>query len=67
MVAIPIVSGIATDGVDFRSAYPLNLVPVPKVQGISQGYLRPAEGIVSLIDGGGANRGGIRWRGIARL
>lgn len=59
---IPIISGIATRGVDFSSAYPVNLIPVPKVQGISEGYLRPAEGIVSLADGAGANRGGVRWR-----
>lgn len=62
MVAVPILSGIATDGADFRSAYPRNLVPVPKVQGISQGYLRPAEGIEFIAEGGGANRGGYRWK-----
>jgi len=62
MVAIPILSGITTSGTDFRSDYPLNLIPVPKVQGISQGFLRPAEGIVAVADGGGANRGGTRWR-----
>lgn len=61
MVALPIISGIATVGADFRSAYPVNLVPVPKIQGISKGYLRPAEGIVTVCDGGGANRGGTRW------
>ena len=62
MATIPILSGISASGADFRSAYPVNLVPVPKVQGISQGYLRPAEGIVAVADGGGANRGGTRWR-----
>ena len=54
MATIPILSGISASGADFRSAYPVNLVPVPKVQGISQGYLRPAEGIVAVADGGGA-------------
>lgn len=64
MVQIPILSGIATDGADFRSAYPRNLIPVPKVQGISEGYLRPADGIEFIVDGGGANRGGYRWRDV---
>ncbi len=63
MVAVPIMSGIVADGADFRSAYPVNLVPVPKSTGISEGYLRPSEGIVTIADGGGANRGGYRWRG----
>lgn len=65
---IPILNGISTDAQrpDFRTAYPLNMVPVPKTQGISQGYLRPAEGIVQL--GGetpGFDRGGIVWGGKA--
>jgi hypothetical protein len=64
MVAVPIMSGITADGADFRSSFPVNLVPVPKPTGLSEGYLRPASGIVTLADGGGANRGGYRWRGI---
>lgn len=61
---IPIVSGIYTDnGPDFRTAYPLNLVPVPKTQGISEGYLRPADGIIQSGTGPGQNRGGINWNG----
>jgi hypothetical protein len=64
MVAVPIMSGIVADGADFRSAYPVNYVPVPKTTGISEGYLRPADGIEALSDGGGANRGGYRWRGV---
>jgi Phage stabilisation protein len=61
MVAIPIISGIATRNADFTTAFPVNLVPVPKATGISEGYLRPAPGIVTIADGGGANRGGYRW------
>lgn len=61
---IPIVNGIYTDnGPDFRTAYPVNLVPVPKSTGISEGYLRPAEGIVELATGPGIDRGGINWNG----
>jgi len=60
---IPILNGIYTDGVsDFRTSYPRNMVPVPKQQGISQGYLRPADGIVSFGVGAGVDRGGINWR-----
>ena len=64
MVAVPIMSGIVADGADFRTDFPVNLVPVPKSTGISEGYLRPADGIETLSDGGGANRGGYRWRGV---
>lgn len=63
MTAIPILSGITADGADFRTAFPLNLIPVPKATGISDGYLRPSEGIETITDGGGVNRGGYVWRG----
>jgi hypothetical protein len=59
---IPVLSGIYTDGAsDFRTSYPRNLVPVPISQGISEGYLRPADGIESLASGPGIGRGGINW------
>ena len=62
---IPILNGIYSDeNAEFRSAYPVNLIPVPKGQGISEGYLRPADGIVSLGTGPGIDRGGINWNGI---
>lgn len=62
---VPILSGIYTDNLsDFRTSYPRNLVPVPKEQGISQGYLRPADGIVQFGTGPGVDRGGINWRGV---
>jgi hypothetical protein len=61
---IPILNGIYTDGVsDFRTSYPRNMVPVPKQQGISEGYLRPADGIVQFGTGPGADRGAITWNG----
>jgi len=64
MVQIPILNGVYTDaGSDFRTAYPVNLIPVPKQQGISNGYLRPADGIVAFASGTGNDRGGINWRG----
>jgi hypothetical protein len=61
---IPVLNGIYTDrNSDFRTSYPRNLVPVPKKQGISEGYLRPAEGIIQAGVGPGVDRGGINWNG----
>ncbi len=61
---VQIVSGIYMDNrPDIRTAYPVNLVPVPKSSGISEGYLRPADGIVSNGTGPGVDRGGINWQG----
>jgi hypothetical protein len=59
---IPLLNGIFSKGSDFRTSYPINLIPVPKSTGISDGYLRPADGIVKIGDGPGFNRGGINWR-----
>lgn len=64
---IPIVNGIYTDvTADYRTSYPLNLVPVPKQNGIANGYLRKADGIALFCgaDKGGVDRGGINWNGI---
>ncbi len=62
---IPILDGIYTnDAGDFRTSYPRNLVPVPKKQGISNGYLRPGWGLVSNGTGPGTDRGGINWNGV---
>jgi hypothetical protein len=62
---IPILNGIYTDeGPDFRTSYPRNLIPVPKQQGISAGYLRPADGIQQIGTGPGVDRGAIVWDGI---
>lgn len=60
-------SGIYTDSgaPDFRTSYPRNLIPVAKPQGISQGYLRQAEGLrqFGAAAGPGTDRGGINWNG----
>lgn len=62
---IPVLNGIYTDGVaDFRTSYPVNLVPVPKQQGISNGYLRPADGLAQSGVAPGIDRGGINWNGV---
>jgi hypothetical protein len=61
---IPILSGVYTDeNPDFRTKYPRNMIPVPRTQGISNGYLRPADGVVQTGTGPGADRGGINWNG----
>jgi len=61
---IPILSGIFSDNTpELRTSYPVNLMPVPKVSGISNGFLRPGDGIVANGTGPGIDRGGINWRG----
>lgn len=62
---IGIVKGIYSDSnADFRTYYPVNMIPVPKDQAMSKGYLRPSEGIISINDStGGIDRGGVNWRG----
>lgn len=66
MVQIPVLSGIFTDeNSDFRNSYPRNLIPVPKDEGISSGYLRPADGIVEFASNApGIDRNGINWDGV---
>lgn len=62
---VGILNGIFADEVpDFRASYPVNMVPVPKEQGISKGYLKPADGIVANGTGPGIDRGGINWSGV---
>jgi len=62
---IPILAGIYTDnGPDFRTAYPVNLVPVPLPNGIDDGFMRPADGIIANGTGPGIDRGGINWNGV---
>ena len=63
---IPILNGIFTDDTqaEIRTSYPRNLIPVPKQSGISNGYLRPADGLVKNGEGPGVNRGGIERDGV---
>lgn len=62
---VPILNGIYTNTAgDFRVEYPRNMVPVALKQGISDGYFRPADGIVGLGIGPGIDRGGIEWNNI---
>ncbi len=61
---ISVLSGVYTNETpDYRVAYPRNYMPIVQKAGISNGYLKPAEGLVALGTGPGIGRGGINWRG----
>lgn len=65
MAQVPILSGVYADNTSqLRTAMPRNLVPVPKASGISNGYLAPSDGLVTLGTGPGIDRGGINWNGV---
>lgn len=62
---IPIINGIySSQEADLRSSYPVNMIPVALKNGISNGYLRPADGIVEYGASPGIGRGGINWNGV---
>jgi hypothetical protein len=59
---IPILNGIYTDDkLDYRIAYPVNMRPILKSTGISEGYLRPVDGVRQIGEGPGLSRGAINW------
>ena len=62
---IPILNGVFADTApDFRQSYPVNMVPVAIRSGISNGYLRPGDGVVQFATGPGIDRGGIEFYGL---
>lgn len=62
---IPILSGVYTDNdPSVRVQYPVNMIPVSQASGVSNGYLRPADGIVQDGTGPGITRGGINWNDV---
>jgi hypothetical protein len=62
---IQILNGIYADNnPELRTSYPVNMVPVPKKSGISNGFLRPGDGIIANGTGPGIDRGGINWNGV---
>ena len=62
---IPILNGIYVGATpELRTSYPVNMVPVPKQSGISNGFLRPSDGLVVEGSGPGVDRGGINWNGV---
>jgi len=63
---VSVLNGVYSKGSDFRTSYPVNMVPVPKQNGISAGYLRPAEGMDQYIEAlgtDGITRGVVTWLG----
>lgn len=61
---VSVLNGIYTDMAgDLRTSYPRNMIPVPKDNGVSAGYIRPAEGIIEFGNSDGIDRGGINWNG----
>lgn len=61
---IPLVSGIRVDSTpDLRTALPRNYAPIPKQNGVSQGYMRPCDGATTTGTGPGIGRGGHNWNG----
>lgn len=62
---IPVIKGVYSgENADYKTLYPLNMMPVIQNTGVSKGYLRPVEGIVKLSTGPGISRGAINWNGI---
>ena len=62
---VPILSGVFTDDApSVRISYPTNLLPVVQESGISNAYLRPADGVVLSGTGPGIDRGGINWNNV---
>ena len=61
---IPILNGVYTaKNSDYRTSYPINMIPVPKEHGVSNSYLRPGYGLATYGDGPGTCRGSINWDG----
>ena len=61
---LPILKGVLADlGPDFRTSIPRNMLAVPKSTGISEGYMRPGDGIVHFVNGPDVCRGAIVWQG----
>jgi hypothetical protein len=62
---IPILNGIFTDNEpSLKASYPVNLMPVVQASGVSDGYLRPADGLVLKGESSGVCRGGILWNDV---
>lgn len=65
MLQIPIIKGVYSgENADYKTSFPLNMMPVVQDTGISKGYLRPVEGIVEIGEGTGKSRGAINWSGV---
>ena len=62
---LPIIKGVYTGAnADYKTLYPVNMMPVIQDTGVSKGYLRPVEGIREIGVGPGKSRGAINWNGV---
>jgi hypothetical protein len=66
---IEIVNGVYSDKyAQYRTSYPINLIPVVKAhlynEGAFQGYLKQADGLSLFCECAGIDRGGINWNGV---
>jgi len=62
---IPVLNGVYTaEDADYKTAYPVNMMPVIQETGISQGYLRPVRGMTEIGRGPGPSRGAINWNNV---
>lgn len=65
MTQFPIIDGIYADTTpQFRTALPVNYMPVPKQTGIANGFMRPSDGITLWSRTSAIDRGGINWNGV---
>lgn len=65
MSQLPILSGIYSDtSPALRTSYPVNFFAVPKENGVSTGFLRPADGLSQWAATSGTCRGLIVWNGV---
>ena len=54
---IPVIKGVYSgENADYKTQYPINMMPVIQDTGIAKGYLRPVEGIVEIGEGTGQSR-----------
>lgn len=61
---LPILSGVFTDnGPDVRASFPVNMAAISTPSGVSNGYLRPTDGLTLVDDAPGIIRGSIVWHG----
>jgi hypothetical protein len=62
---VEILNGVYTgENADYKTLYPVNMMPVIQNTGVNTGYLRPVEGIVKTGTGPGNSRGAINWDGV---
>lgn len=62
---IPILNGVYTgEDADYKTAYPVNMMPVIQDTGVAKGYLRPVRGMVEIGRGPGPSRGAINWNNV---